>query len=97
MKSRLPDCRLQLIVKRKSWPSSDRSLPSTVTKMPVVSLIFPYETCGDHTIVVVDEEDIDELDVESQDDEDVGYGARPGGGFTSVVSIQTRITALTLN
>jgi hypothetical protein len=26
--------------------------------------------------------------VESQDEGDLGYGARPGGGFTSVVSIQ---------
>jgi hypothetical protein len=26
-------------------------------------------------------------DVESQDEEDMGFGTRPGGGFTSVVSI----------
>jgi hypothetical protein len=28
--------------------------------------------------------------MESQDEDDLGYGARPGGGFTSVVSIQSR-------
>ena len=30
---------------------------------------------------------IPDQDVESQDEGDQGYGARPGGGFTSVVSI----------
>jgi hypothetical protein len=33
------------------------------------------------------DEGIPDQDVESQDEGDQGYGARPGGGFTSVVSI----------
>ena len=48
-------------------------------------------TCGDYSIqstVDSNEDDVDELEVESQDKEDIGYGSRPGGGFTSTVSTQ---------
>jgi hypothetical protein len=32
-------------------------------------------------------EDESEEDVKSQDEGDMGFGARPGGGFTSMVSV----------
>lgn len=41
--------------------------------------------CSDHS--TADEDEIEDPDMESQDEGDMGYGARPGGGFTSVVSI----------
>jgi hypothetical protein len=49
--------------------------------------------CGDHSIVNADEgnaeeNERDDTDAESQDEGDMGYGARPGGGFTSAVSIE---------
>jgi hypothetical protein len=43
--------------------------------------------CTDHSTASEDESDNPE--VESQDEEDMGYGARAGGGFTSMVSIQS--------
>jgi hypothetical protein len=42
---------------------------------------------ADHSIVNPEDND-DDSDVESQDEEDMGYGARLGGGFTSVVRVQ---------
>jgi hypothetical protein len=45
-------------------------------------------TCSDHSTVNADEGESNDSDMESQDEGDLGYGARPGGGFTSVVSIQ---------
>jgi hypothetical protein len=49
--------------------------------------------CSDHSIVNADEgnaeeNERDDTDAESQDEGDMGYGARPGGGFTSAVSIE---------
>jgi hypothetical protein len=44
-------------------------------------------TSSDHNTVNADEDESDKSDVESQDEGDMGHGARPGGGFTSVVSI----------
>ena len=41
--------------------------------------------------VNVNEDENEDPDVESQDEGDMGYGVCPGGGFTSVVSIQPRI------
>ncbi len=35
----------------------------------------------------------DKEDVESQDEEDVGYKSHPGGGFTSVVSIHLHVNS----
>jgi hypothetical protein len=57
--------------------------------------------CSDHSTVNADEgnaneDESDEANVESQDEGDMGYGARPGGGFTSVVSIQSH-TDIELN
>ena len=43
--------------------------------------------CADNSIVN-DEDENDHPEVESQDEDDMGHGARPGGGFTSVVSTQ---------
>ena len=43
--------------------------------------------CGDHDIVNADKDESDDWNMESQDEGDMGHGARPGGGFTSVVSI----------
>jgi hypothetical protein len=46
-------------------------------------------TYTNHSTVNDNEDEDDEPerpDVESQDEEDMGYGTRPGGGFTSVVS-----------
>jgi hypothetical protein len=45
-------------------------------------------TCCDHSTANADADGSDDSDMESQDDEDLGHGARPGGGFTSAVSIQ---------
>jgi len=87
--SRQLECRLRLIAKAKHWPSSDRGSLSTATMR--VSYLPSSMTCGDYsTLSTVDsnEDDIDELEVESQDEEDIGYGSRPGGGFTSAVSTQ---------
>ena len=73
-----------MIAKGKSWPSSYRSWPSTGTK--TVSLVLPSNTCIGHSTVGADEGDVGEEDPGSQDEEDIGYGARSGGGFTSMVS-----------
>jgi len=35
----------------------------------------------------------DEEDVESQDEEDMGYGSHPSGGFTSAVSIHLHVNS----
>lgn len=51
-------------------------------------VINPFMTLSDHGTVNADEDN--NLGVESQDEVDLGYGARPGGGFTSVVSIYTQ-------
>jgi hypothetical protein len=47
--------------------------------------------CSDHSTVKADERNVDEdesddADAKRQGEGDTGYGARPGGGFTSVVS-----------
>jgi hypothetical protein len=53
--------------------------------------LFPSHICIGHSTdctVDADEEDASdggEEDPESQDEEDIGYGARSGGGFTSMV------------
>ena len=47
--------------------------------------------CSDHSSVNSDSSESDTVDLESQDDGDMGHGARPGGGFTSVVRIQPHI------
>jgi hypothetical protein len=47
-------------------------------------------TCSDSSTVDADDNGSDSQDVESQDEGDLGYGARPGGGFTSVVSVQSQ-------
>ena len=44
-------------------------------------------TGGDNNTVDHNEDGSDAQDVESQFDEDLGHGAHPSGGFTSVVSI----------
>jgi hypothetical protein len=43
--------------------------------------------------VNADEDSSDEEDMESQDEEDMGYGSRPGGGFTSAVSIHLHVNS----
>lgn len=43
-------------------------------------------TCGDHETGNSNEDECADPDVESQEEDDLGYGARTGGGFTSVVS-----------
>lgn len=47
--------------------------------------------CSDHGTVKVDEgnadeDECDDADAKSRGEGDTGYGARPGSGFTSVVS-----------
>jgi hypothetical protein len=42
-------------------------------------------TSSDHSTAHEEESD----DMESQDEGDIGHGGRAGGGFTSVVSIQS--------
>jgi len=87
--SRQLECRLQLIAKAKHWPSSNRGLLSTTILR--VSYLPSSMTCGDYSIqstVDSNEDNVDELEVESQDKEDIGYGSRPSGGFTSTVSTQ---------
>jgi hypothetical protein len=85
MKSRQPDYRLPSIAKGKSLPSSGRSSLGTVMK--TVRLFFPSsKTCFNQS--TVNEDESGDSDVESQDEDDIGFGARPGGGFTSVVRIQ---------
>ena len=86
MKARRTDCRPQLIAKRKSWQSSDRSSPCTIMKM-VRHDLHCSMTCSDHSVVNADEGESDDPDMESQDEADMGYDACPGGRFTSVVSI----------
>jgi len=53
----------------------------------------PYLTCLWHAVithstVIANEDECEDLDIESQDEEDMGCGVRPSGGFTSAVSIQ---------
>jgi hypothetical protein len=44
-------------------------------------------TCGDHRTVNINEDQGDApADPESQDEDDMGYGTHPGGGFTSIVT-----------
>ena len=50
--------------------------------------INPFMTSSDHGTVNADENN--NLGVESQDEVDLGHGARHGGGFTSAVSIHTQ-------
>ncbi len=45
-------------------------------------------SCIDHITANANEDESDDPDMESQDEEDLGYGARTGGGFTSAVSVQ---------
>ena len=58
--------------------------------MKNVRYISNTMTCTDCSTANTNEEenDSDVRDVESQDEDDMGYGTRTGGGFTSVVSIQ---------
>jgi hypothetical protein len=87
MKSRQPDYRLPSIAKGKSLPSSGRSSLGTVMK--TVSLFFPSsKACFNQSTVNINEDESGDSDVESQDEDDIGFGARTGGGFTSVVRIQ---------
>jgi hypothetical protein len=55
-----------------------------MTKM-VRHIVNSSKTCSDHSTGNAGEDN--ESDVESQDEGDLGHGARPGGGFISVVSI----------
>jgi hypothetical protein len=41
-----------------------------------------------HSTVNANEDESEDPDVESQDEGDMGCGVRPGGGFTSAVSIR---------
>lgn len=46
-------------------------------------------TCANHRTANGDEDQGDApADPESQDEDDMGYGTRPGGGFTSMVNVQ---------
>ena len=44
-------------------------------------------SCIDHITVNANEDESNDPDMESQDEEDLGYGAHAGGGFTSAVSV----------
>lgn len=46
-------------------------------------------TCSDYRTGNADEGGSENPDVESQDEGDLGYGARPGGGFTSASAVST--------
>ena len=52
-------------------------------------------TLSDHS--TVDEDENLDLETESQDEEDMGHGARAGGGFTSAVSSLESSLKSTLN
>src|SRR5258707_13604415 len=45
-------------------------------------------SCIDHITANANEDKSNDPDMESQDEEDLGYGAHAGGGFTSAVSVQ---------
>ena len=54
--------------------------------------LISYISCIDHITANANEDESDDPDMESQDKEDLGYGARASGGFTSAVSIQPHTT-----
>jgi hypothetical protein len=43
--------------------------------------------------VNANEDSSDEEDVKSQDEEDMGYGSHPGGGFTFAISIHLHVNS----
>lgn len=88
MMSRRPECRPQSIAKIKSWPSTDRGLLNTMIVRHVLS---SFATRSHHGTVNTNENEADNRDLESQDEDDMGHGARAGGGFTSAVSFQLRV------
>ena len=88
MKIRQQECRQQLIARRGNWSSNDRSLPKYMTKTWKVSRILNFFVTGnDHNTESSNDDGSDAQDMESQDEEDLGH-VRPGGGFTSAVSIR---------